>query len=60
MDRKTGAPIEVGKVRLVPGPGANAVTRQRLEATQRAAAAVQARDGASAPFIPGFIPEARR
>ena len=39
VDRQTGAPIELGKVRLVPGPGANGATRRRLEAMQRAAAA---------------------
>lgn len=38
VDRRTGAPIELGKVRVVPGPGANAVTRRRFEAARRAAA----------------------
>lgn len=39
VDRRTGAPIELGKVRLVPGPGANAVTRRRFDLARRAAAA---------------------
>lgn len=30
VDRRTGARIEPGAVRLAPGPGANAVTRRRL------------------------------
>lgn len=30
VDRRTGAPIEPGRVRLVPGPGANEVTRRRF------------------------------
>jgi DNA-binding HxlR family transcriptional regulator len=39
VDRRTGAPIELGKVRLTPGPGANAVTRRRLDPTKRTAGA---------------------
>lgn len=39
VDRRTGTPIELGRVRLVAGPGANAVTRRRFEAATRAAAA---------------------
>ncbi len=39
VDRRTGAPIELGKVRLAPGPGANAVTRRRFVAARRVAAA---------------------
>lgn len=36
VDRRTGTPIELGRVRLVPGPGANAVTRRRFAAARRA------------------------
>jgi DNA-binding HxlR family transcriptional regulator len=39
VDRRTGAPLELGKVRLAPGPGANAVTRRRLDPARRASAA---------------------
>jgi hypothetical protein len=38
VDRRTGAPIELGGVHLVPGPGANAITRRRFQAATRAAA----------------------
>jgi DNA-binding HxlR family transcriptional regulator len=41
VDRRTGAPVELGGVRLVPGPGANAVTRRRFDAAPRASAARQ-------------------
>jgi DNA-binding HxlR family transcriptional regulator len=35
VDRRTGAPIELGGARLIAGPGANAVTRRRFEAAAR-------------------------